>query len=231
MPRAASHAALHAALHGWSQQIGVAVDDDGWARLSGLIEAWTRYGRAFNLVGDLRPAALVEHVREGLMAVAAVERLAPSATWRRWTDVGSGAGIPGLVVGAVRAVPLRLIEPRERRAAFLDLCIHSVVRGVGGVIRGHVDRSTWNEMVLGGDLPGEETGPVIASAKAVFAPTEWLDLALSHSSPRDIVVAHVGSEPDQVAGRRSDASVGHGPRSVAAFWGVSKKTKRSDPGD
>lgn len=36
-----------------------------------------------------------------------------------WIDVGSGAGLPGMVVAILRAEPMLLVEPRRRRADFL----------------------------------------------------------------------------------------------------------------
>ncbi|MEG3088426.1 16S rRNA (guanine(527)-N(7))-methyltransferase RsmG [Sphingomonas sp. PB4P5] len=36
-----------------------------------------------------------------------------------WTDIGSGAGFPGLVVAILRDDPMILIEPRKRRVDFL----------------------------------------------------------------------------------------------------------------
>ena len=37
-----------------------------------------------------------------------------------WIDVGTGGGFPGIVVAICRAEPMLLVEPRKRRAAFLD---------------------------------------------------------------------------------------------------------------
>lgn len=37
----------------------------------------------------------------------------------RWVDVGSGGGLPGLVVAVLRDAPMILIEPRRKRVEFL----------------------------------------------------------------------------------------------------------------
>jgi 16S rRNA (guanine527-N7)-methyltransferase len=37
----------------------------------------------------------------------------------QWADVGSGAGLPGLVLAIVGGMPMTLIEPRRLRAEFL----------------------------------------------------------------------------------------------------------------
>lgn len=36
-----------------------------------------------------------------------------------WLDIGSGAGFPGLVIGALSGHAVTLVEPRQKRAAFL----------------------------------------------------------------------------------------------------------------
>jgi len=40
-----------------------------------------------------------------------------------WADVGSGAGLPGIVIAALVAGPVMLIEPRRLRAQFLERAI------------------------------------------------------------------------------------------------------------
>lgn len=44
----------------------------------------------------------------------------------RWIDIGSGAGFPGLVVGILSDRPVDLIEPRRKRAVFLEATITSL---------------------------------------------------------------------------------------------------------
>lgn len=47
--------------------------------------------------------------------------LAGSAGRGAWVDVGSGAGLPGLVVAILLERPVILVEPRAKRVAFLRL--------------------------------------------------------------------------------------------------------------
>lgn len=42
--------------------------------------------------------------------------LAPSGSW---LDIGSGAGLPGIVIGIATGSPVMLVEPRAKRAEFL----------------------------------------------------------------------------------------------------------------
>ena len=82
------------------------------------VEQLTRWQSVKNLVG---PATLAEvwhrHVADALQLLA----LAPEA--RTWVDLGSGAGIPGLILaiaGRVRSgLHVHLIESNARKCAFL----------------------------------------------------------------------------------------------------------------
>ncbi len=40
-----------------------------------------------------------------------------------WCDIGSGAGLPGLVIAVLSGQPMTLIEPRRLRAEFLSRCV------------------------------------------------------------------------------------------------------------
>lgn len=140
-----------------------------WVKLEELAKQWLRFGRAMNLTGARDLPSLSEHIAEGLEVVALAQQLGcrPGA---RWVDVGSGAGFPGLIVAACLPVEVVLVEPRERRASFLELML-AQLGAKGRVVRGRLE------------LEGvrEERGQVgdfgafaWASARAVFSPAEWL---------------------------------------------------------
>ena len=48
---------------------------------------------------------------------AQLARLAPNGA--AWADIGSGAGLPGMVIGCLTEAQMRLIEPRRLRVEFL----------------------------------------------------------------------------------------------------------------
>jgi 16S rRNA (guanine527-N7)-methyltransferase len=192
--RLARHGKMHRViasdLAGSARALGIAVDAQAWARLEALVELWLRYGRAINLTGARTRDALVGHVGDGLATAAVVERLRALGPATRWLDVGSGAGFPALVVAAIRPIEVVLVEPRERRAAFLELAGQVGVWGEFEVRRTHVERSTWCENALiGGGMPDERQFDV-ATSRAVFPPAEWLELGLATCRPDGIVVVH-----------------------------------------
>lgn len=43
-----------------------------------------------------------------------------------WLDIGSGAGLPGIVLAILRDDPVELVEPRKLRTAFLQQCVDTL---------------------------------------------------------------------------------------------------------
>ncbi|MFN2544392.1 MAG: 16S rRNA (guanine(527)-N(7))-methyltransferase RsmG [Actinomycetota bacterium] len=75
------------------------------------------------------------HVLDSLRGVRAVEPDDAVAY-----DLGSGAGLPGLVVAIARpALDIRLVEIRRRRAAWLELAIHELEVANASVVVARVE--------------------------------------------------------------------------------------------
>ncbi len=66
------------------------------------------------------PTIWERHVVDSLQLVALAS---PETDAMRWLDIGTGGGFPGMVVALVRDGPVDLVEPRRRRADFLQLCV------------------------------------------------------------------------------------------------------------
>lgn len=190
-----------AELEAWTGSVGLLVGDDAWGRLERLVGLWQQYGRAMSLVGSTDRDALWEHIQEGLQSVACAEHAGAVDETCCWVDVGSGGGLPGLVVAAVRPCEVLLLEPRARRAAFLELGIASVGQGRGRVIRARWAQSTWDEEVLAGVEARSRASFFVLSSRAVFSPSEWLRKASEIEFPRGIVLCHVEKGVVEVDGR------------------------------
>src|SRR5690349_17843847 len=78
-------------------------------------ESLARHGEELGLIGPLElPRLWTRHVLNSAL-------VAPLLRPGRVGDVGSGAGLPGLVLGIMRPdVSFVLIEPMERRVAWLE---------------------------------------------------------------------------------------------------------------
>ena len=81
-------------------------------------------------------------------------------------DVGSGSGVPGLLLGLVcPTVDIRLVEPLSKRAAFLKTAVHKLK-----VPNVQVIRSRW---------PLEDCPECQVVSRAVVSPESWPSLACS----------------------------------------------------
>lgn len=101
-------------------RLGVRLDDDAAATLVAFGELLRRRAIPLGLVaaGDA-DSLMPRHVLDSLRAVAAVE---PSDA--RAYDLGSGAGLPGIVVAVARpSLRIILVDSRRRRAGFLELAV------------------------------------------------------------------------------------------------------------
>lgn len=100
--------------------IGVEVSEDSLRRLAEFESLLRHRAVPLGLVAESDVGRLRErHILDCLRAVRAVRDSDALAY-----DIGSGAGLPGLVVAAVRPeLSVRLIEPRRARVAFLELAI------------------------------------------------------------------------------------------------------------
>lgn len=91
----------------------------------------TTFGDVLGTLEKLVDAIVAENRQQNLIAPSTVEtiwsrhiadsaQLVPLAAANgQWLDIGSGAGLPGLVVAVLRPAPMLLVEPRRQRAEFL----------------------------------------------------------------------------------------------------------------
>jgi 16S rRNA (guanine527-N7)-methyltransferase len=101
-------------------------------------------------------------------------------------DIGSGAGLPGVVLALMLpAVNVTLIEPLERRTRFLTECVDELELANVSVLRGRAE-----------DLAGKVSADVV-TARAV-APLERLaPLAVGLTRKRGMVLAIKGSGAEE----------------------------------
>lgn len=95
----------------------------------GLADRLAAYGallleanRSVNLTGAKDPAALVPHLLDALtLAGDVAESL---------IDVGSGGGLPGIPLALATGVPVTLLEPIAKKAAFLRRAVETLALSV-----------------------------------------------------------------------------------------------------
>jgi len=98
------------------RQLGIDVSRETGDRLEALVSTLERWQKAINLVGR---TTMQDVWRRHVLDSAQLKGLIPEGA-KTLTDLGSGAGFPGLVVAALRPdLDVTLIESDARKAAFL----------------------------------------------------------------------------------------------------------------
>ncbi len=111
---------------------------------------------------DLTAARSPDELVDLLLADAlAIANACTTSQDERWLDVGSGVGAPGIPLALLLPVKMTLIEPREKRVAFLRTAVGSLSRPDIAV------RRTRSEV-----LP--QASCEVAVSRATLPPQEWL---------------------------------------------------------
>jgi 16S rRNA (guanine527-N7)-methyltransferase len=115
-----------------------------------------------------------------LLNSAAIAGLAPADGWI--VDVGSGAGLPGVVLALlVPSARLTLVEPMARRVTFLEECVAELGLANVEVRRGRAEE-------LAGELAAD-----MVTARAVAPLAKLAGLCAGLARPGGLVVAMKGS--------------------------------------
>lgn len=139
---------------------------DQWTKLDHFVEMLVAESAQQNLIAaSTIPTMWVRHIADSAQLLALATRDGDGL----WIDLGSGAGLPGLVVAILSARPMLLVESRKRRCDFL----RSVAAELG---LAHVE-------VAEAPLERVETRPAATISARAFAPLDkLLDLSARFST-------------------------------------------------
>ncbi len=185
-----SDAALDALVQRDAEALGVPLEADARARLlefTGLLEKWNR---SIRLVG---PSDTTTLLREQVLEALAFQELAAHA--EAWWDVGSGGGLPVLV--------LAMLDP-----ARLFVCIEPIGKKVAFVKHAATQLGLSNVHVLQGRLEDDGRTPPLSPAvaalprpraamsRATFPPERWIPVASRLVGPAGRVLVAAAERPD-----------------------------------
>lgn len=153
---------------------------DKLARYEALVRAES--GRQNLVARSTLDNFAVRHVQDAAQLLA----LAPAG--HAWCDIGSGAGLPGMVIAILNGDPMTLVEPRRLRAEFLravvadlDLDNVTVVEGKAEQVGGRFDVITARAVA--------ETGKLFAMTLHLAHPdTRWI-LPKGRSAKKELEAA------------------------------------------
>lgn len=108
-----------------------------------LVERYTALLTAANSQQNLVAASTLDDLWERhIVDSAQLVRYEPQAR-ASWIDIGSGAGLPGLVIALLTQGPMTLVEPRRLRVEFLSQVVGEL--GLGArvrVVQGKADKAS-----------------------------------------------------------------------------------------
>lgn len=149
------------------------------AALQAMVATWSR---RLDLVSprDL-PRLYDRHIQDSLRALPLVEAAPPGPC----VDVGSGAGFPGVPLAIASARVWRLLEPRAKRAAFLEEAVRELE-----LERCEVLRTTAEQAARAPELAEAHA---VATARALAPPDRALRLCAPLVAPGGATVLFVGA--------------------------------------
>jgi 16S rRNA (guanine527-N7)-methyltransferase len=114
-------------------RLGLALEPEQVSRLVSYLRLIARWNETYNLTSIRDPRAMApQHIVDCLAAAAALQRRRPAADRRYLVDVGSGAGLPGVVVAiALPETDVVCVDSVGKKAAFVTHAAASL--GVGNV--------------------------------------------------------------------------------------------------
>jgi len=131
---------LAAGLDAGLAALGLDLPGDARRKLLAYLGLLAKWNRTYNLTAIRdENEMLTHHLLDSLAVLPVLEK--STLAGRRWVDVGSGAGLPGIPLAILRPdLHVTLLEPLLRRVNFLELAVAEL--GLGErvrVIRGRAE--------------------------------------------------------------------------------------------
>jgi 16S rRNA (guanine527-N7)-methyltransferase len=126
-----------------------------FARYAELVAVWNE---RVDLTAARSADELVDLLFADALAICSAVAIAADETW---CDVGSGVGAPGIPLALAAPMRMRLIEPRDKRVAFLRTALGTLDRADVAVERCRSER-----------LAAQSVD--VAVSRATLPPAEWL---------------------------------------------------------
>ena len=116
------------------------------------------WNQRVDLTAARSPDELVDLLLADALAIAGARAVSDT---EHWLDVGSGIGAPGIPLALLLPMRMTLVEPRDKRVAFLRTAVGSLKRSDIAVSRSRSDRFAAGACD-------------VAVSRATLPPPEWL---------------------------------------------------------
>lgn len=169
-----------------AQHMGVALSKEQTGALIQYLEQLERWNKTYNLTAiQSTHDRVVHHVLDSLSVVPVLRQFAESVNKDSLhvLDVGSGAGLPGIIIAIATGYPVQCIDAVEKKATFIRFV--AGVLQLNGVVSHH-------ERVEA--LPSLQVDVVIS--RAFSSLSDFVKLAGHHVADEGVMLAMKGKLPN-----------------------------------
>lgn len=150
--------------------IGSRFDEAACERVARFVALVLSENTRQNLIAPATtPSIWVRHVVDSAQLIA----LARSA-WSSWLDIGTGGGFPGMVVALLCPRAITMVEPRRKRAEFLEHCCDVLMLRHARVVHGRVEHLAGPYDVISARAVASVEKILHAGLGCAKADTQWL---------------------------------------------------------
>lgn len=199
--------ALRRALDRGLDDLGLPLDDAARDRLLDYLGLLSKWNAVYNLTAIRNPdSMLVQHLLDSLAIVGPLAGQGPFTTI---VDVGSGGGLPGIVLAiAWPQATVHLVEPVGKKAAFLRQCLSELALAHAKVHTRRVESLSDREI----------SSPDLIVCRAFASLRDFVSGIEALVGPKTVVAAMKGSLPvDEIA-------------ALPAGWQVGRVVRLTVPG-
>lgn len=163
--------------------LGLAVTDEQRQKLLGYLRLLQRWNRTYNLTAIRDPGQmLVQHIFDSLAVVKHLDAAMPAAG--RLYDIGSGAGLPGVILAIMRPDwQITCIDAVEKKTAFIRQACGALALPNLVALHQRVEQ-----------LPPGDCD--VVTSRAFAALDDFASLAGQHVAPGGTLLALKGKVPD-----------------------------------
>ena len=162
---------------------GRSVSRETFYRLERYVDLLLAANQEQNLIGRSSiPEVWTRHILDSAQLI----RFAPVEG--RWLDIGSGAGLPGLVIAILADANMCLVEPRRLRAEFLQKCVEQLGLSKVEVVCGKVETLTGEFDVATARAVASIDKLFLLAARLTHSGTVWI-LPKGRSAAKELAEA------------------------------------------
>ncbi|MEC9072076.1 MAG: 16S rRNA (guanine(527)-N(7))-methyltransferase RsmG [Myxococcota bacterium] len=169
-----------------AETLEVEVSEEALLKIGRYLEELDRWRHRINLVGPGSMEELLDrHVYDSLGVLRLLDLPEVQERTQRWLDVGTGAGLPGVICALARpSSSWVLVEPLGKRVSWL--------KHITGTLE--MDNVTVEHSRLEDLQPRRWPGLV---SRATFAPERWASVGRDHAEDNGLVLVTMGGTPSE----------------------------------